>query len=66
MGIKLGPVTDPEVRRERAKLGAAGRHSLKTYARRLVADWPDLTEAQKVELRALLAPALGEVSTGER
>ncbi|MPZ27416.1 MAG: hypothetical protein GEV12_13640 [Micromonosporaceae bacterium] len=53
-----GTITDPQFRRERASLAARASHSPQAAARKLVASWPDLTEAQKAELRALLAPAL--------
>ncbi len=43
---------------------AAARHSPRTYARSIVKRWPALTEEQRAEIRAILAPVVGRVEAG--
>lgn len=45
----------PEWRRERARKGAAARHSLDTYVNAIVKRAPELTPEQVAKLRPILA-----------
>lgn len=45
----------PEWRQERARKGAAARHSLETYVSAVVKRAPELTPEQVAKLRAALA-----------
>lgn len=51
-----------EGRRERARKAGLASQSPRTYARSLAARWPALTEEQRAEVRAHLAPVLAEAA----
>lgn len=55
-----GKNADPEFRDQRARKAIAARHSASAYVDALVRRAPELTEADRVKLRALLAPKAGE------
>lgn len=55
-----GKLADPVFRRERARKARAAQTSPQNAARRLVESWPELDEATKAEVRALL---IGAVAT---
>lgn len=52
---------EPEAPTAGARL-AASRHSARSYAKSIVRRWPALTEDQRAEVRAILAPIVGRVT----
>lgn len=59
-----GKNADPEFRDARARKASAARHSARGYAAGIVRRWPDLTETQRAEVRAILAPVVGRTEAG--
>ncbi|AGL20932.1 hypothetical protein L083_7422 [Actinoplanes sp. N902-109] len=54
-----GKLADPEFRRERARKASAAAHSTDRYISALVKRAPELTAANRAQLRALLASVDG-------
>jgi hypothetical protein len=54
---RIGPLSDPAVRRERARRAGLASHSLDCYVRKLVARAPELTNEQRDKLALLLRSA---------
>lgn len=59
MPERIGPLSDPAVRRERAKRARAAQSTSDYYIRKLVESAPSLTPELAEELRALLPPPGG-------
>ena len=57
MADRIGPLTDPDVRRERATRAGRSRTGVDYFIRKLVESRPALSAEQAEELRALLPPA---------
>jgi hypothetical protein len=57
--VETGKNADPEFRKERARKSSAARHSPDALIRTLVRRAPELTPANRAQLRALLASTDG-------
>jgi hypothetical protein len=61
----VGDVTDPEFRRERARVGARAAHTIDAYVRRVVARADQLTPEHTAILLPLLPPVPAADGRGE-
>jgi hypothetical protein len=55
----IGSLSDPAVRKERARRGGASRTTVDYYVTKVVESAPALTSAQRDRLAALLRPPAG-------
>jgi hypothetical protein len=53
-----------ERRRERARNAGKAAQSPKTYAQKLVRDWPELNADQKSRIGTILKPVVADINRG--